>query len=56
MIDLIFFFFYKNDHKNNKEKHKNPKEKKWWTQFGQVTEEIEKANNHKIYSPSTQIQ
>lgn len=27
MIDF-FFFFTKSDHKNNKEKHKNPKEKK----------------------------
>lgn len=55
MIDF-FFFLQKVITKTIKRNTKTQKKKKWWTQFGQVTEETEKANNHKIYSPSTQIQ
>lgn len=47
--DLVFFSFIKRDQKSQREIQK-PSRKAIMNSIGQVTEEIEKANNHKICS------
>lgn len=53
--DLVLFSFIKIDQKSQRE-IKKPSRKAIMNSIGPVMEEIEKANNHKICSSTTQIQ